>query len=286
MVYDSEEARKLNKDIFEAIYYGAIKKSNELVKSNQYTKYSAFEGSPMSEGLFQFDLWGEQPTLKGWDELKKDVMEHGVCNSLFTAAMPVASSAKITGSNEMYEPQFNNIYNRKVIGGEYLIINTYLINDLLNLGLWDDDIKNELMIADGDLSAIDFSKYITMTDELNAKLEHYFSKYRTTWQIPQRSIIDMAADRGIFIDQSQSMNLHMSKTDISSLSSALLYGWKKGLKTLCYYVRTKAVDSAPKHLGIQVSKTKDKIQVDKPLMETPLKEKPENSDFDCFGCSA
>lgn len=446
MIFDSEEAKILNKKIFETIYYAALFESNQLCKSGKYEPYKFYEGSPLSQGKFQFNLWGlEDSELSGlwdWDSLRKSIAEHGVCNSLVTAQMPVAcqtsdtriitekgvksfaeimdeneidyqeieksfdggvwykfksplmvqtldgykpsdkiyynghstvieiqmedgsifkcseehkflvdrdgehlwikakdlhpdnriinqksgttaiksivetinlrplwdievadvhhyalengcishnSSAKITGSFEMTEPAHSALFNRRVVGGEILIVNKYLIQDFEKLGIWGEDLKNEIIMNDGSIQNINFNNYLD-TEEKNydkkvQRIEHLIKKYRTVWEIPQRSLIDMAADRAPFIDQSQSMNLYMSNPSVSKISSAHFYSWSKGLKTLSYYLRTKAISTGAKHLAMDIEKKqKPKSIESKPeIVQTT---KPDNSDFECFGCSS
>ena len=295
-IFTSEEARKLNKNIFETIYFAAITESMELCKSGQYKPYSHFEGSPMANGIFQFDMWGvgESNLFWDWEKLKEDVKEHGVCNSLFTAQMPVASSAKITGSFEMTEPAHSALFNRRVVGGEIMIVNKYLISDFEKIGIWSEDLKNEIIINEGSIQNVNFNNHIDLDDKrYNFKVkrvEHLIQKYKTIWEISQRELIDMAADRAPFIDQSQSMNIYMANPTLSKITSSHFHSWEKGLKTLCYYVRTKAISTGAKHLAVDISK----MEKPKPIVETPkidfssmnLPEKPEDSQFDCFGCSS
>jgi ribonucleoside-diphosphate reductase alpha chain len=290
MIFTSDEAKKLNKDIFETIYFASVFESNALCKSGEYAPYKYFEGSPMSNGVFQFDMWGiSEDQLSGlwnWSALKEDVKAHGICNSLFTAQMPVASSAKITGSFEMTEPAHSALFNRRVVGGEIMIVNKYLINDFEKLGLWSDSLKNEIIMNDGSIKDINFNKYLDPEDKQYIKkvrrIEHLISKYKTIWEMSQKEIISMTADRAPFIDQSQSTNIYMSSPSVSKISSSHFYAWERGLKTLCYYVRTKAISTGAKHLAIDVEKSKAPMSA--PTFQSP--QKPENSDFDCFGCSS
>jgi ribonucleoside-diphosphate reductase alpha chain len=294
-IFTSEEAKKLNRDIFETIYYAAIYESNQLCMNGKYKPYSHFEGSPMSKGEYQFDMWGVDETqLSGmwdWNKLKESVKTYGVCNSLFTAQMPVASSAKITGSYEMTEPAHSAIFNRRVVGGEIMIVNKYLINDFEKIGIWSEDLKNEIILNEGSIQNINFNNYLDSEDKnYNKKvkrIEHLIPKYRTIWEISQRELIDMAADRAPFIDQSQSMNIYMSNPTLSKITSSHFHSWEKGLKTLCYYVRTKAISTGAKHLAIDTSKKEIKPKNEIPKVEyVNLPQKPENSDFECFGCSS
>jgi ribonucleoside-diphosphate reductase alpha chain len=297
-IFTSDEARKLNKEIFETIYFAAITESCSLCKSGEYDSYSYFNGSPMSKGDFQFDMWGlNEDNLSGrwnWASLKEEVKDYGVCNSLFTAQMPVASSAQITGSYEMTEPAHSAIFNRRVVGGEIMIVNKYLINDFEKIGIWGEDLKNEIILNEGSVQGINFNNYLDPEDRnYNKKvkrIEHLIPKYRTIWEISQKELIEMAADRAPFIDQSQSMNIYMGNPTLSKISSSHFYGWEKGLKTLCYYVRTKAISTGAKHLAVDISKIKkpnvtpEPPKVDYSSMNLPPK--PENSEFDCFGCSS
>jgi ribonucleoside-diphosphate reductase alpha chain len=291
-IFTSEEARQLNKEIFETIYFAAITESMELCKSGEYKPYKFFKGSPMSKGIFQFDMWGLDYEGLGrmwdWDSLKLEVSNHGVCNSLFTAQMPVASSAKITGSFEMTEPAHSALFNRRVVGGEILIVNKYLINDFEKIGIWSEDLKNEIIMNEGSIQNINFNHYLDVEDKnYNKKvkrIEHLIPKYKTIWEISQRELIDMAADRAPFIDQSQSMNIYMSNPTLSKISSSHFHSWGKGLKTLCYYVRTKAISTGAKHLAVDISKVGQLKPIEKPTVE--LTSKPTDTEFECFGCGS
>ncbi len=293
-IFTSEEARTLNKNIFESIYYAAITESMELCKSGGRKPYKHFKGSPMSKGIFQFDMWGlnESDLFLDWNSLKEDVKQYGVCNSLFTAQMPVASSAKITGSFEMTEPAHSALFNRRVVGGEIMIVNKYLINDFEKLGIWSEDLKNEIIMNEGSIQNINFNNHLDTEDKNYTKkvkrTEHLISKYKTIWEISQRELIDMAAERAPFIDQSQSMNIYMANPTLSKITSSHFHSWEKGLKTLCYYVRTKAISTGAKHLAVDVSKiSQPKVKTETPKPEIiELKNKPEDSPFECFGCSA
>jgi len=293
-IFTSEEARMLNKNIFEAIYFAAVTESMELCKSGVRTPYKYFEGSPMSKGVLQFDMWGltESELFLDWSSLKEDVKKYGVCNSLFTAQMPVASSAKITGSFEMTEPAHSALFNRRVVGGEILIVNKYLITDFEKIGIWNEDLKNEIIMNEGSIQNINFNNYLDPEDKNYTKkvkrTEHLINKYKTIWEISQRELIDMAADRAPFIDQSQSMNIYMSNPTLSKITSSHFHSWSKGLKTLCYYVRTKAISTGAKHLAVDVSKIQQpKIKPEIPKVEiSEVTNKPEDSQFECFGCSS
>ncbi len=291
-IFTTEEAKKLNKEIFETIYFAAITESMNLCKTGEYKPYKFFKGSPMSKGIFQFDMWGLDYEGLGrmwdWDSLKLEVSNHGICNSLFTAQMPVASSAKITGSFEMTEPAHSALFNRRVVGGEILIVNKYLINDFEKLGVWCEDLKNEIIMNEGSIQNINFNHYLDPEDKnYNKKvkrIEHLIPKYRTIWEISQRELIDMAADRAPFIDQSQSMNIYMSEPTLSKISSSHFHSWGKGLKTLCYYVRTKAISTGAKHLAVDITKIQQPKTVEKPTVD--LTTKPTDTEFECFGCGS
>lgn len=292
--FTSPEAKQLNKNIFETIYFAAITESNKLVIDGDYRKYAHFDGSPMSQGIFQFDMWKINASdllgMWDWNSLKRSVIKYGICNSLFTAQMPVASSAKITGSYEMTEPAHSAIFNRRVVGGEIMIVNKYLISDFEKLGIWGEDLKNEIIYNEGSIQNINFNNYLDPEDKkYNQKvkrIEHLIKKYKTIWEISQRELIDMAADRGPFIDQSQSMNIYMGNPTLSKITSSHFHAWQKGLKTLCYYVRTKAISTGAKHLAMDISKM-DKPRVTPTLSHVePIPNKPSDSPFECFGCSA
>ena len=298
LIFTEEEARQLNKQIFETIYYAAIYESNQLCKNGEYEPYKFFKGSPMDNGIFQYDMWGlTEDNLSGywdWKQLKEDVNKYGVCNSLFTAQMPVASSAKITGSFEMTEPAHSALFNRRVVGGEIMIVNKYLINDFEKLGIWSEDLKNEIIVNEGSIQNINFGRHLDPEDKhYNKKvkrIEHLIPKYKTIWEISQRELIDMASDRAPCIDQSQSMNIYMANPTLSKITSSHFHSWEKGLKTLCYYVRTKAISTGAKHLAVDLTKfEKPKVTPEAPKVEYSnlgLPPKPEDSQFDCFGCSS
>ena len=231
--FDSDEARQLNKDVFETIYYAACTASKDMAKEEG--AYETFPGSPASEGKLQFDMWDVTPSDRWeWDILKDEIKEHGMRNSLLMAPMPTASTAQILGNNECFEPYTSNIYTRRTLSGEFIVVNKHLLRDLTKLGLWDDDMKNRLIAANGSIQNI---------DEIPENLKVL---YRTAWEIPQRAILDMAADRGAYICQSQSLNIFMENVNNSKLTSMHFYAWKKGLKTGMYYLRTKAATDAIK----------------------------------------
>lgn len=234
--FTSDEAKQLNKDIFETIYFASLKSSMDIAKEEG--TYETYKGSPISKGEFQFNMWGiSEDSLSGrwnWSDLRKQVMEHGVRNSLLLAPMPTASTSQILGNNECFEPYTSNIYTRRVLSGEFIVVNKHLLLDLVNLGLWNEDIKNEIMRANGSIQHIDIIP------------ENIKELYKTVWEMSMRDIIDMSADRGAFIDQSQSLNLFIEAPNMGKLTSMHFYAWKKGLKTGMYYLRTKAASAAIK----------------------------------------
>ena len=242
--FESEEARALNREIFETIYFASMSASKDLaIKEGPY---STFEGSPVSKGVFQFDMWGVTPSNRWeWDLLKEEVKKHGVRNSLLLAPMPTASTAQILGNNECFEPYTSNIYTRRVLSGEFIIVNKHLLKDLVKEGLWNMDMRQKIMAANGSIQNI---------QEIPARLKEL---YKTAWEISQKAIIDQAADRGAFICQSQSLNIFMEQANFGKLTSMHFYGWEKGLKTGMYYLRTKAATDAIK------------FTIDKSVVEEP-----------------
>ncbi|MCB9188866.1 MAG: ribonucleoside-diphosphate reductase subunit alpha [Flavobacteriales bacterium] len=246
--FDSAEAKALNKEVFETIYYAAITASKDLAIENG--PYETWKGSPISEGQFQFDMWGVEPTSRWeWDVLREEVKQHGVRNSLLLAPMPTASTAQILGNNECFEPYTSNVYTRRVLSGEFIIVNKHLLRDLVKLGLWNDTLKNKLMASNGSVQNI---------DEIPDNIKEL---YKTAWEISQKTIIEMAADRGAYIDQSQSLNIFMENANFAKLTSMHFYGWKQGLKTGMYYLRTKAATDAIKF-------TLDKAAMEQPTAKT------------------
>jgi len=242
--FDSTEAKLMNKEIFETIYYGAMTASKDLAKEEG--PYETFAGSPVSKGVFQFDMWNVKPTNRWeWDVLREEVKEHGVRNSLLVAPMPTASTAQILGNNECFEPYTSNIYTRRVLSGEFIIVNKHLLKDLVKEGLWNNTMRQKLMASNGSVQDI---------PEIP---QHIKDLYKTAWEISQKAIIEQAADRGAYICQSQSLNIFMENANFGKLTSMHFYGWKKGLKTGMYYLRTKAATDAIK------------FTVDKALTEKP-----------------
>jgi len=231
MAFESAEARELNKAIFETIYFAAVTASMELSKKDG--PYETYPGSPMSKGIFQFDMWGVTPSDRwDWADLRAKVIQHGVRNSLLIAPMPTASTAQILGNNESFEPYTSNIYSRRVLSGEFQIVNHHLLKDLTELGLWDNTMRNKIIAHNGSIQAI---------PEIPEEIRQL---YKTAWEVSQKTIINMAAERSPFIDQSQSLNIFMSSPTTAKLTSMHFYSWKQGLKTGMYYLRTKpAVDA-------------------------------------------
>lgn len=229
VAFDSDEAKEINSRIFETMYHAALEASCELAQVDG--PYETFEGCPASQGVLQFDMWGDDTKLSGmydWGSLKEHIKENGLRNSLLMAPMPTASTAQILGNNECFEPYTTNIYLRRTLAGEFVVVNRHLVEDLKKIGIWSKDMKDLMVKAGGSIQNI-----VDIPDEIK-KL------YRTVWEIKMKDIIDMAADRGRFIDQSQSMNLFMESPTLSKLSSMHMYAWKKGLKTGMYYLRSKA----------------------------------------------
>ncbi len=229
--FESPEAKQLNKEIFETIYFAAMTASKDLAKIEG--AYETFAGSPTSKGQFQFDLWNTEPTLRwDWFRLKDEVVKHGIRNSLLVAPMPTASTSQILGNNECFEPYTSNIYVRRVLSGEFVVVNKHLLKDLVELNLWNDDMKNKIITHNGSIQKID------------GVPENIKNIYKTVWEIKQRTLIDMAADRGAYICQSQSLNLFVDTPTTGKLTSMHFYAWKQGLKTGMYYLRTKAASQA------------------------------------------
>ena len=273
--FDSPEARVMNKEIFETIYFAACTASKDLAIEDG--AYESFKGSPASKGKLQPDLWGVTPSDRwDWKTLKAEIVKKGMRNSLLVAPMPTASTAQILGNNECFEPYTSNIYTRRVLSGEYIIVNKHLLRDLNALGLWNDEMKNKLIAANGSVQGI---------KEVPENLK---ALYKTAWEISQKVIIDMAADRGAFIDQSQSLNIFMENANFKKMSSMHFYGWKSGLKTGMYYLRTKAATDAIKFTVdkkykevVPVAKTEEERQEDEEAMACSI----DNGD-DCDMCGS
>ena len=231
--YESEAARQLNRDIFETIYFGALTASTKLAEKEG--PYATYAGSPLSQGQLQYDLWGVEPSSRwDWEALKKEIAAYGVRNSLLLAPMPTASTSQILGNTESFEPITSNLYSRRVLSGEFIVINRFLLRDLVQRGLWHDDMKQKIMAANGSIQSCE-----EIPDDLK-------ELYKTVWEIKQKALIDMAADRGPFICQSQSLNLYLDTASTGKLSSMHFYAWKRGLKTGMYYLRTRPAAEAIK----------------------------------------
>lgn len=260
--FDSEEAKQLDREIFEAIYFGAMTASVDLAETEG--AYGSFKGSPLSEGIFQFDLWGQQPSNRwDWESLRERVKKTGARNSLLLAPMPTASTSQILGNNECFEPFTSNIYIRKTLSGEFPVVNKHLVKDLVKIGLWNEKLRDKIIINNGSIQDI---------PEIPEDLKGI---YKTAWEMSQKIIIDHAAERAPFICQSQSMNLFVQDANFAKLSSAHFYSWSKGLKTGSYYIRTKAAATAIKGLGIDMSKQD----------ETPIVQKTEEENLSDMMCS-
>ncbi|XP_041054968.1 ribonucleoside-diphosphate reductase large subunit isoform X2 [Carcharodon carcharias] len=240
--FESEEAQKLNIQIFETIYYAALDASCDLAK--ELGPYESYQGCPVSKGILQYDMWNVTPTdLWDWKGLKEKIAKHGIRNSLLLAPMPTASTAQILGNNESIEPYTSNIYTRRVLSGEFQIVNPHLLKDLTERGLWSEDMKNQIIFQNGSIQTIE-----EIPDDLK-------SLYKTVWEISQKTVIKMAADRGAYIDQSQSLNIHVAEPNYGKLTSMHFYGWKQGLKTGMYYLRTR-----PAANPIQFTLNKENLQ--------------------------
>ena len=303
MPFTSDEAKTLNQEIFETLYFAAVTASKDMAKDEG--PYESYKGSPISKGEFQHNLWGiKDSELSGrwdWVALRKEVKKHGVRNSLLVAPMPTASTSQILGNNECFEPYTSNIYTRRVLSGEFIVVNKHLLEDLVNLGLWDEDLKQELMRANGSVQQLD-----NIPDDIK-------ELYKTAWELSMKDIIDMSRQRGYFIDQSQSLNLFMEGATMAKLTSMHFYAWKSGLKTGMYYLRTKsAVDAikftldkkkeekVPEPASVAATasaakaapkaKAAEKPVAVEPLTPSELKEmiakSKENEDDDCLMCGS
>uniref|UniRef100_A0A8D2BSK5 Ribonucleoside-diphosphate reductase n=1 Tax=Sus scrofa TaxID=9823 RepID=A0A8D2BSK5_PIG len=247
--FESPEAQLLNKQIFETIYYGALEASCDLAK--EYGPYETYEGSPVSKGILQYDMWNVTPTdLWDWKLLKEKIAKYGIRNSLLIAPMPTASTAQILGNNESIEPYTSNIYTRRVLSGEFQIVNPHLLKDLTERGLWNEEMKNQIIACNGSIQSIP-----EIPDDLK-------QLYKTVWEISQKTVLKMAAERGAFIDQSQSLNIHIAEPNYGKLTSMHFYGWKQGLKTGMYYLRTRPAAN-PIQFTLNKEKLKDKEKVSK-----------------------
>ena len=255
MAFESDEAKKLNKEIFETIYFASMETSMEL--ATKYGTYESYTGSPVSKGIFQFDMWGVEPDSGRWNwlELKQKVKKNGVRNSLLLAPMPTASTSQILGNNECFEPYTSNLYVRRVLSGEFIVANKHLMNELIALGLWDDRMMNCIKAENGSIQNI---------PKIPQDIKE---RYKTVWEISQKAIIDMSADRGAYICQSQSLNIHLQDANFSKMTSMHFHAWKKGLKTGMYYFRTKAATDAIK------------FTVEKEQLEQPKENKSSHSEI-------
>merc|ERR1712091_9927 len=240
--FESDAAKTLNEDIFETLYFAACEASCELAERDG--AYETFSGSPASKGVLQFDMWDRKPKSGRWDwaALREKIAKHGVYNSLLLAPMPTASTAQILGNNESFEPYTQNLYVRRVLSGEFVQVNRHLLKDLISRGLWSDDLRVQLVAHNGSVQHLDLPSDIK-------------EMYKTVWEIKQRIVLDMAADRGAYIDQSQSLNIHMTDASTAKLSSMHFHGWQLGLKTGIYYLRTKAAVDAIK-FTVEVDKVR------------------------------
>ncbi len=288
--FTCDEAKKLNQEIFETLYFAALTASMEEAKEDG--TYESYKGSPISEGLFQHNLWGiKDEELSGrwdWKKLRKDVKKHGVRNSLLVAPMPTASTSQILGNNEAFEPYTSNIYTRRVLSGEFIVVNQHLLQDLVELGLWNEDLKEEIMHANGSIQNVEI-----IPQELK-------ELYKTVWELSMKDIIDMSRQRGYFIDQSQSLNLFMENANMAKLTSMHFYAWKSGLKTGMYYLRTKSAVDAIK-FTLKKEEKKETVEAEvtatvvedvstKPMTPQELREMLAQSknaaDDDCLMCGS
>jgi ribonucleoside-diphosphate reductase alpha chain len=257
--FTSDEAKKLNQEIFETLYFAAVTASMEMAKEEG--PYSTFKGSPISQGEFQHNLWGmKDEELSGrwdWASLRKEVVKNGVRNSLLVAPMPTASTSQILGNNEAFEPYTSNLYTRRVLSGEFIVVNKHLLHDLVDRGLWNESLKQEIMRENGSVQNID-----VIPQDLK-------ELYKTVWEMSMKDIIDMSRHRGYFIDQSQSLNLFMQDASYSKLTSMHFYAWQSGLKTGMYYLRTKSAVDA-----IKFTLNNDKKAEPVEVVEVEVKEQP------------
>jgi len=290
--FTSDEAKKVNQEIFETLYFAAVTASMEEAKTEG--PYQSYKGSPISEGQFQHNLWGiKDDELSGrwnWEKLRKDVKKHGVRNSLLVAPMPTASTSQILGNNEAFEPYTSNIYTRRVLSGEFIVVNKHLLEDLVELGLWNDDLKEEIMRANGSVQNVDIPQDLK---EL----------YKTVWELSMKDIIDMSRHRGYFIDQSQSLNLFMENANMAKLTSMHFYAWKSGLKTGMYYLRTKSAvdaikftlknsgkkqqpDAVMAETKVDATTASDKPLTPQELRDMLAKSRSAEEDDDCLMCGS
>jgi ribonucleoside-diphosphate reductase subunit M1 len=274
--FESNEAQHLNKQIFETIYHGALTASCDLASVEG--PYQTYEGSPVSKGILQYDMWDVTPTdLWDWTELKEKIAKHGIRNSLLVAPMPTASTAQILGNNESIEPYTSNIYSRRVLSGEFQIVNQHLMKDLTELGLWNETMKQRIIANNGSVQNIP-----EIPDNLKIL-------YKTVWEISHKTLVNMAADRGAFIDQSQSFNVHMAETNFGKMTSMHFYSWRKGLKTGMYYLRTKpaaeAIQFTIDQKMVEQSRAKGKNEIDREKEKEAMACSLNNREA-CLSCSA
>ena len=270
IAFHSDKAKEINKKIFETMYHGALERSCEL--SKEFGTYNSFAGSPLEQGKFQFDMWGVEASDRyNWEHLRTEIKYNGVRNSLLLAPMPTASTSQILGFNECFEPFTSNLYSRRTLAGEFVVANKYLMKELIDLGIWNENVKNNIIANKGSVQQLDIPQKIK-------------DKYKIVWEMPMRHIIDMAADRGAFICQSQSMNLWIEKPTYKTLTSMHFYSWKKGLKTGLYYLRRKATHQA-QQFTIEPPK---KPTTESPKTQTTKKEQinASNNEEGCEMCSA
>ena len=261
--YDSVQAQIINKQIFETIYFGALEASMELAADKG--PYSTFKGSPLSEGKFQFDLWGVKPSsMWDWKGLMEKIQKHGVRNSLTTACMPTASTGIILGNTETFQVQTSNIYKRQTLSGEFLLVNRHLVKELMKRNLWSKELRDQIILENGSVQNIE-----GFPEDLK-------DVYKTVWETSQKTVIDMAADRAPFIDQTQSMNLWLATPTFGKVNSMHMYAWKKGLKTGMYYLRSRSA----------VDAVKVTVSSEKKAKESYVKEAQSNEPEDCVTCSA
>jgi ribonucleoside-diphosphate reductase alpha chain len=297
--FESEEGDILQTDIFETLYFAAMTSSKDLAEV--HGPYESISESPIEKGIFQYQMWGlKDEDLSGrwdWSSLRKQVIKFGVRNSLLVAPMPTASTAQILNNNEAFEPFTTNLYSRRTLGGEFIVINKHLVNELMSVGLWGDDIKDKLIMENGSVQNI---------PEIPTEIKEVF---KTVWEMSQKRLLNMAANRSVFIDQSQSLNLFISNATKAKLLAAHLHGWKLGLKTGMYYLRTRSAVDPLKGLGVNTSKKKTPVVDVEPQKEVTennpiptsnslLSEnnelkmvtnqdiRPDDSQFDCEGCGS
>jgi ribonucleoside-diphosphate reductase alpha chain len=269
--FDSDEARELNREIFETIYFGALEASVELAERDG--AYETYPGSPASKGILQFDMWDTEPSLRwDWYTLKAKMQKFGLRNSLLLAPMPTASTSQILGNNECFEPYTSNIYSRRVLSGEFVVVNKHLLKDLISLGLWNDNMKNRILASNGSVQGF---------EEVPQKIREL---YKTAWEIKQKAVIDMAADRGAYICQSQSMNVFMQDANFAKLTSMHFYAWERGLKTGMYYLRTKAAADAIK-FTVDAEMLRDQKEKNRETAFAEISCSLENPD-ECLACGS